>query len=86
MAYAIELTRRAEKQLTGLPANLRRRVASRIDALADNPRPPGVGKIQGAEDMYRLRVGDYRILYEVQDFRLIVHVLRIGHRREIYRF
>ena len=85
MAYSVELTRRAQKQLADLPADLRRRIAARIDALAEQPRPAGAIKLQGFVNAWRLRVGDYRILYEIQDQRLIVYVLRIGHRREIYR-
>jgi mRNA interferase RelE/StbE len=85
MAYTIELARRAQKQLVKIPFDSRRRIAALIDALAENPRPAGAGKMQGVENTYRLRVGDYRILYEIQDRRLIVYVLRIGHRREVYR-
>ncbi len=56
-----------------------------IDLLAETPRPPGCRALAGEPDVYRVRVGDYRIVYEVLDERLIVHVVRVGHRREVYR-
>ena len=56
-----------------------------IDGLAENPRPDGVKKLKGSEeDLYRIRVGDYRIIYEVYDIRLIVNVVAVAHRREVY--
>jgi mRNA interferase RelE/StbE len=62
-----------------------RRVDARILALAEEPRPPGVVKMQGAEGYYRLRIGDYRVVYAIEDDVLLVLVVRIGHRREVYR-
>lgn len=56
-----------------------------IDRLTDEPRPPGVMALSGTNHGYRLRVGDYRILYEMHDARLVLIVIRIGHRREVYR-
>ncbi|MCZ7631356.1 MAG: type II toxin-antitoxin system RelE/ParE family toxin [Microthrixaceae bacterium] len=56
-----------------------------IDLLADEPRPPGCTKLTGEDAVYRVRIGDYRILYEVIDDRLLIHVVRIGHRRDVYR-
>ena len=53
--------------------------------LADNPRPRGVEKLEGRENRYRIRVGDYRVIYEIHDEVLLVLVVRIGHRREVYR-
>lgn len=61
------------------------RIQRHIDALATEPRPPGCVKMSGIERTYRIRVGDYRIIYEIRDNVLIVLVLRIGHRREAYR-
>lgn len=83
--YRIELSRGAEKALAALPGEARRRIASKIDALAENPRPPGTKKLTGEDDLYRVRVGDYRVVYEIRDRVLIVLVLNIGHRREVYR-
>ena len=53
--------------------------------LASQPRPPGSEKLFGPEDLYRIRVGDYRIVYQIRDEELLVSVLKIGHRREVYR-
>ena len=68
-----------------LAPDVRKRLAPVIDRLADEPRPRGVAKLKGAEESYRLRVGGYRILYELYDDRLAVLVIRVGHRREVYR-
>jgi mRNA interferase RelE/StbE len=59
--------------------------AVRIDALALDPRPPASKKLPGGEDLYRIRVGDYRVIYQVQARIVVVTVIRIGHRRDIYR-
>jgi mRNA interferase RelE/StbE len=79
------LTRAAERGLLGLSRADVRRVDARIRALADDPRPPGVKKLEGVRDLYRLRAGDYRILYQVEDARLVVIVVDVGNRRDIYR-
>ncbi|MCP9860809.1 MULTISPECIES: type II toxin-antitoxin system RelE/ParE family toxin [unclassified Cyanobium] len=83
--YEIRLARRALRSLSGLQQRDQQRVASVIDLLADNPRPPGCIALQGETGVYRVRVGDYRIVYEVMDQILIVQVVRIGHRRDVYR-
>jgi mRNA interferase RelE/StbE len=62
-----------------------RRVDARILALAEDPRPPGVVKMQGAEGYFRIRIGDYRVVYAIEDDVLLVLVVRIGHLREVYR-
>ena len=62
-----------------------RRVDARILALAEEPRPPAAVKMQGPEGYYRVRVGDYRVVYAIEDDVLLVLVVRIGHRREVYR-
>jgi mRNA interferase RelE/StbE len=56
-----------------------------IDLLADDPRPPACRKLKGEDNAYRVRVGDYRIVYEILDDRLVIHVVQIGHRRDVYR-
>jgi mRNA interferase RelE/StbE len=61
------------------------RVRAAIDLLAEQPRPPGCRALTGESDAYRVRVGDYRMVYEVIDDRLIVHVVRVGHRRDVHR-
>ena len=83
-SYSIQLTRSAAKELERIPLKDRRRIVDRITALADDPRPAGVERLSG-DDKYRIRQGDYRILYEIVDHELIVAVVRVGHRREVYR-
>jgi len=83
--YRIELTTAARRQLRSLPAREQTRVGQTIDELATDPRPPGSQKLAGLENQWRVRVGDYRIIYEVRDRVLLVLVIRIGHRRDIYR-
>ncbi len=85
MAYAIDLKPGAARDLRKLPETLRRRIANRIDALASDPVPAGAESLKGEANWYRLRVGEYRILYEVEHKASAVLIARIGHRREIYR-
>jgi mRNA interferase RelE/StbE len=85
VAYLVTLKPSAARALTKLPADHRRRIAATIDALAGNPRPAGAEVLEARERVYRVRTGDYRILYQIQDAVLVVLVVRIGHRREIYR-
>jgi len=83
-SYSIEIKRSAAKELAELPKQDRLRVIARIEQLAHDPRPSGSEKLSGRE-RYRVRQGDYRILYEIHDHVLLVMVVRIGHRREVYR-
>jgi len=83
--YRVEIARRAVKALASLPRREQQRVRAAIDLLAEQPRPPGCRALTGESDAYRVRVGDYRIVYEVIDDRLIVHVVRVGHRRDVHR-
>lgn len=85
MTYSIEFSKRAERQFNTLPQQIQKRLQLRIDALATNPHPRGAKKLEENENRYRIRVGDYRIIYEVQDVALVVILVRIGHRREVYR-
>ena len=86
MPYTVEVQKRAEKFLRSLKdAALYRRLRSSIDSLASDPRAPGSVKLAGSEDIFRLRVGDYLILYHIQDAILLVLVIEFGHRREVYR-
>lgn len=85
MNYLIQVLPAAEKELKKLPAEVQRKLSKKIDGLAANPRPEGCEKIKGREHTYRVRVGDYRIIYEVYDKRLVVLIVDAGHRREIYR-
>jgi mRNA interferase RelE/StbE len=86
MPNSVFLSRQAEKFLIGLrDAALYGRLRTAIDGLTQDARPSGCVKLAGAPDLYRIRVGDYRIVYQVKDAALFVLVLSIGHRREIYR-
>ncbi len=83
--YRVEIGSKAQRQLRALPKRLRERIDIRILALAEDPRPPGVKKLQGAEDRYRIRVGDYRVIYTISDDVLLVLVVEVLNRREAYR-
>ena len=82
--YSVGIKRGAAKELEGLPLKDRRRVVGRIRALAQDPRPPGCEKLSG-EDKYRIRQGALRILYQVDDQLAVVTVVKIAHRRDVYR-
>ncbi|MEH2192988.1 MAG: type II toxin-antitoxin system RelE/ParE family toxin [Nostoc sp.] len=83
--YQIEFTKGAIKQLNKLPINIKERIDVRILDLATEPRPDGVKKIKGDENSYRIRVGDYRIIYEIYDDILLISVVKVGHRSKIYK-
>ena len=85
MAYSIFLAPPAERQLKALAEPIQKRIVKRIKLLRDNPRPPGVKKMAGEDDLYRIREGDYRIIYTIRDKELIVLVVKVGDRKEIYR-
>jgi mRNA interferase RelE/StbE len=85
--YAVRIVATARRELLGLPDRARQRVRIAIRNLATNPRPTGAKLLagRGADRFWRIRVGEYRVLYEIRDTELIVLVIRIGHRREVYR-
>ena len=83
--YRIELKPSAAKSLDRLPVDLQKRIVRAVELLAGNPRPPGVVKMAGDDNLWRVRVGDFRIVYEIHDDILLVLVLRIGHRGDVYR-
>lgn len=85
MAYAIDFRPSALRRFKKLPADIRRRLSLALDALTREPFPPGVKKLMNEENVYRVRVGDYRILYSVDGQELLILVLRVGHRKEVYR-
>jgi mRNA interferase RelE/StbE len=83
--YEVLIERTAEHDLKSLSINLFDRIVPRIKALADNPRPAGCHKLTGSKNDWRIRIGDYRVLYEIDDARKRVRIFRIRHRREVYR-
>lgn len=84
MRYTVRLDRSPQKLLDVLHGDIYTRIISALQTLADDPRPRGVKKLKGYRDYWRIRVGDYRIIYAIQDDRLLVIVIRIGHRRDVY--
>jgi mRNA interferase RelE/StbE len=85
MAYSILLAPPAERQLKALTEPIQKRIVKRLRTLKENPRPQGVTKLAGEDDLYRIREGDYRIVYTIRDKALIILVVKIGDRTEIYR-
>jgi mRNA interferase RelE/StbE len=85
MAYNVILKPRAEKAFAVLSKMLQARILETLEQLTTNPRPNGVKKLSGVDNLYRLRVGDYRIVYALNDEQLLVLVVKIAHRREVYR-
>ena len=83
-SYNVLIKRSAAKELEGLPPKIRRQVAAKVAGLAVTPRPQGVEKLSGQEK-YRVRQGDYRVLYSIDDTAETVTVVKIGHRRDVYR-
>ena len=85
MAHAIEFAPSARRELRKLPREVQLKLNERIDSLSSDPRPRGSKKLRGSDELWRIRVGDYRVVYEVRDKILVVLVLRVAHRREVYR-
>ena len=81
----IEFARSAIKDLRGIDRQWLPKIISAIEALSDNPRPCGCKKLVGSEHTYRIRISDYRVIYDIQDHKLAVYVVRIRHRRDVYR-
>lgn len=85
MAYSILLAPPAERQLKALAQTIQKRIVTRLKTLQYNPRPQGVKKLTGEEDLYRIREGSFRIVYTIRDKELVVLVVKIGDRKEVYR-
>lgn len=83
--YQISFRRSAEKDLRKLDANTQQRVLNAVESLSKDPRPDGCRKLQAASDAFRIRVGDYRVIYSVDNQVLIVAIDRVRHRRDAYR-
>lgn len=82
--YKLFFTETFYKNLKVIPAKDTKRILTRIKRLADDPRPAGSQQLSGRSDQYRVRQGDYRIIYSIEDEKLVVIVVKVGHRREIY--
>ncbi|MFI5144254.1 MAG: type II toxin-antitoxin system RelE/ParE family toxin [Ignavibacteria bacterium] len=82
--YQIEIVKSAIKTLKSIPPSQREKIAKSINDLAFNPRPPGCKKLKGYEK-YRIKISDYRVIYEIEDTVLIILIIKIGHRKDIYR-
>ncbi len=85
MNYRVEIVGAAKRQLKRLSKENKRRVLDAIEKLEENPRPHGYKQLQGEENLFRRRVGDYRIIYEIHDPVLLILVLTVAHRRQVYR-
>jgi mRNA interferase RelE/StbE len=85
VSYRIEWKRSAIKELEKLPRPMISKIVSAVDNLSSNPYPQGVRKLVSTKSSYRIRVGDYRVIYNIVENRLIVEIVRVGHRKDIYR-
>lgn len=85
MTYQVEITPVAKRQIKKLVKQTQELIIQRLEELAENPRPSGVLKMEGEENLYRVRVADYRIIYEIQDRVLLIVVVKVGHRGDVYR-
>jgi mRNA interferase RelE/StbE len=84
VAYEILFRPRVERDFKRVPPHIRDRLLLEISSLAEDPRPAGAVKLTGSDNLYRVRVGDYRVIYAIEDDFLVVLVVEVGHRREIY--
>lgn len=84
-SYRVELTRSAEKDLRRIDRSQTSTLYTALEGLEQEPRPPGTKKLAGSERTYRIRVGSYRVVYEIEDDVLVVLVIRIAHRKDVYR-
>ena len=85
MTYTVIIPKVVQKQLDALPEDIYERVIEKLQQLAEDPCPSGVVKLKGTDNEYRIRIGDYRVLYEINDEELIILLLQCKHRRDAYR-
>ena len=85
MSYEIQISKSASKQIKKLPSEIQERIQVKVDSLAVESRPDGVKKLKGRENGYRIRVGDYRIIYDIFDDVLLIIVVEVGHRGSVYK-
>jgi mRNA interferase RelE/StbE len=83
-SHKLVLHREAHREIMALPKKVRAQVVEVIDGLQTEPRPPGASQLKGRKQAYRIRVGDYRILYEIHATEIVVYVIGVAHRREVY--
>jgi len=83
--YEIEFTHRAFRAFESLPLVIQKRIGAKVEGLQADPRPHGVEKLEGLKNAYRIRIGDYRVVYEIDDEHDLLRVIKVGHRRDIYR-
>jgi mRNA interferase RelE/StbE len=84
MTHSVEFAPLARRQMKKLPREIQMRIIERVEELASNPRPAGVKKLVSDDNLYRVRVGEYRAVYQIRDRELVVLIVKIGHRREVY--
>jgi mRNA interferase RelE/StbE len=84
VSYEIRFKKSAAKELLGLSLELKKRIGEAVDLLILNPRPDGVVKLKGDNYLYRIRIGDYRVVYEIDDKQKTIMILRVRHRRDVY--
>jgi len=85
LAYDVQIKPAARRQIRNLSKQAQPAIVAALEALAGDPRPHGVRKLTGSDDLYRIRVGDYRVVYQVRDEELLVLVVRVAHRKDAYR-
>lgn len=83
--YRVEFTKKAANQFQSLSAQIQSRLQPKLIALATEPRPSGVVKLENADNQYRIRVGTYRIVYQIKEEVLLVLIIKVGHRRDVYK-
>jgi mRNA interferase RelE/StbE len=85
MPHAIYFAPSADKALRTLPEAIQKRIVAAVEELGNNPRPPGCKKLKGEDDLWRIRIGDYRAVYTLRDAELLVLVVRVAHRKDVYK-
>ena len=84
MKYSIKISKNAITDLKKIPKIYQKKIDQKILTLADEPRPEGVKKLKGTNDLYRIRISDYRIIYKIRDNELLILIVKIGHRKNVY--
>jgi mRNA interferase RelE/StbE len=84
MSWNLQIERKAQKALKKIPNPYKANLIQAIDQLSDNPRPDGCKKLKGTDNLWRIRINDYRIVYQIKDKQLLILVILIGHRKDIY--